>query len=391
MQQEIPSYEAILETLRWAAQGYMIGPGEAVRPMPWRRILYHLSVLGRGELLCIAPSANGTGSGVAVRRIPANGRPGAANGPHETTWAMDARDGSRLVAQFAQRIEMAVRSGEYRSATCMRRGSMIFAVMTGASASFARSNGDRPLSPRVRAGTSPKDVYRMTPSQRRTRRKGYAAYTIMAASLLLSLTALLSTATRDNDTPPPPMPANAIVGQVLIGGRGADGVTVVLDGRIATITTRGGAFRFDDVEAGTHTISLSNYPADARFDRTSATASIDIEGRATPVNFSGSYIRGSRSTRPVLMADGGGTGRPAFQFFRVSDSHLLGVVTDDMDLQRVATIPLPRSLRRPTRGMRRPAGGATAREGRRGLGSACGWSRSPTLTTDSRQLIGGIP
>ncbi len=309
MQPEIPSYEAIVETLRWAAQGYMIGPGATVRPMPWRRILYHLSVLGESELLCIDPSAKGTGSGVAVRRIAANGRSAAANGPREMTWAMDSRDGSRLVAQFAQRIEMAVRSGEYRSATCMRRGSRIFAVMTGGSASFVRSNEDRPLSPRVRAGTFLRDVYRMTPYHRRTRRKGYAAYTIMVASLLLLLTALLCAATGRTDNSPLPMPANAIVGHVLIGGRGADGVTVVLDGRIATTTTRAGAFRFDDVGAGTHTISISNYPVDARFDRTSTTTSIDIAGRATPVNFSGSYIRGFRSTRPALMAERDGTGR----------------------------------------------------------------------------------
>lgn len=36
---------------------------------------------------------------------------------------------------------------------------------------------------------------------------------------------------------------------------------------------------------------------------------------------------------------------PGFRLFRVSDSHLLGVVTDDMDLQRVASISLPESLR----------------------------------------------
>ncbi|WP_420615809.1 hypothetical protein [Candidatus Palauibacter sp.] len=141
MRQETPSYEAIVDTLHWAARGYVIGPGEAVRPMPWRQILGHLSGLGRNELLCIDPSANGTGSGIAVGRIAADGRSGAANGPRETTWAMDTRDGSRAVAQFAQRIEMAVRSGKYRSVTCMRRGSMIFAVTTGASAPFVRSNG----------------------------------------------------------------------------------------------------------------------------------------------------------------------------------------------------------------------------------------------------------
>ena len=119
---------------------------------------------------------------------------------------------------------------------------------------------------------------------------------IVAASLLLSVAALLSAATGNNDEPAPLLPANAIVGHVLIEGRGAEGVTVALDGRAATVTTGVGAFRFDGVEAGFHTITISNYPADARFDRTS-------------VSFSGSYIRRSRIARPAAMAEGGATGR----------------------------------------------------------------------------------
>ncbi len=137
MRQEIPSYEAIVDTLRWAAQGYVIGPGEAIQPMPWRRILYQISVLERDELLRIDLGRNGAESGIAVMRIAANGRsgakPAAANGSRTTTWTVDARDGSRAEARFAQRIEMALRRGEYRSATCRRRGPTIFAVMTGAS------------------------------------------------------------------------------------------------------------------------------------------------------------------------------------------------------------------------------------------------------------------
>lgn len=39
----------------------------------------------------------------------------------------------------------------------------------------------------------------------------------------------------------------------------------------------------------------------------------------------------------------------AFRLFRVSESRLLGVVTDDLDLQRVASIPLPQSLGSPMR------------------------------------------
>lgn len=125
-------------------------------------------------------------------------------------------------------------------------------------------------------------------------------------SLLLSVAALVSAATRRNELPLPPMPANAIVGHVLIDGRGADGVTITLDGRAATATTGGGAFWFRDVETGIHTIAIRNYPAGARFDRTSATVSIDTEGRAATVNFSGSYIHRPRIARPVVVAEATG-------------------------------------------------------------------------------------
>lgn len=311
MQQEIPSYEAIVDTLRWAARGYVIGAGEAIQPMPWRRIIDHLSVLGRDELLCIDPSANGTGSGIAVRRITANGRsgarPSATKGSRKTTWTVDTRKGSWAMARFAQRIEMAVWSGGYRSVTCTRRGSRIFAVMIGAPVPAARSIRDRPPSARWRRSGRRGSV-RMTSHQRRTRRNRYATYMIVAAPLLLSVATLFAASVR-NDDPTAPMPANAIVGHVLIGGRGADGVTVALDGRAATATTGGGAFRFDGVEAGIHTITIGNYPADARFDRISATASIDAEGRAATVNFSGSYIRRSRITRPIMMAEDEAIGR----------------------------------------------------------------------------------
>ncbi|MCY3548807.1 MAG: hypothetical protein OXH49_18180 [Gemmatimonadetes bacterium] len=310
MQREIPSYDTVVDTLHWAAQGYVTGHREAIRPMPWRRILDHLSLLGRDELLCIDPSANGTENGIAVRRIAVNGRsgeePSSTKGSGKTTWTVDMRKGLRAKTRFAQRIEMAVRSGQYRSVTCMRRGSRIFAVMTAAPAPAARSNGDCLPPSRVSAGTARKDVHRMTSYQRRTRRNRHAAYMIAAASLLLSVAALVSAATGRNENPPPPMPANAIVGHVLVDGRGADGVTVALDGRAVTATTGGGAFRFRDVETGTHTIAISNYPADARFDRTSATVSIDTEGRAATVNFSGSYIHRPRIARPVVVAEGTG-------------------------------------------------------------------------------------
>ncbi|MXX35411.1 MAG: hypothetical protein F4Z50_11700 [Gemmatimonadetes bacterium] len=91
------------------------------------------------------------------------------------------------------------------------------------------------------------------------------------------------------------------------------------------------------------------------------------DGAAHPLGF-------SRTWRTVAFASNASTYSevilpPAFQLFRVSDSHFLGVVTDEMGLQRVATIPLPESLRSPneTWDGRRPAAIA-ALEGRVTLG-----------------------
>ena len=81
------------------------------------------------------------------------------------------------------------------------------------------------------------------------------------------------------------------------------------------------------------------------------------DGAAHPLGFSQTW-RTVALTRGSTSAYSEAVLPPAFRLFRVSNSHLLGVVTDDMDLQRVATIPLPESLRPPMRGMRRPAEGA---------------------------------
>ena len=284
-QHDIPSYNAIMDTLRLAAQGYAIGPGEVPRPMPWRRILDHLSVLGPDELLYIDPSAHG--SGIAVRRIVANGPAGArrsaANGARKTICAVDSREGLRARARFAQRIEMAVRSGECGCVTCVRTGPEILALTTGASVPEAPSNGHRPrpTTPRAFGGRSPWS--RTTPSKRRSSAHGSQPYMLLGA--LLSLYFLAASI----GDPLPPQLTNAIAGQVLIEGRGADGVTVTLDGGTETVTASGGAFRFDGVEAGAHTIAIADYPAHARFGRTFATAALANEGGTATVNFSGAY------------------------------------------------------------------------------------------------------
>ena len=86
----------------------------------------------------------------------------------------------------------------------------------------------------------------------------------------------------------------------------------------------------------------------------------EYEGAAHPLGF-------SRTWRTVALA--GSTPAyaevilpPAFQIFRVSDSRLLGVVTDDMGLQRVASIPVARSLRPPMANEHRSVEGAHAPE-----------------------------
>lgn len=122
MRQDIPSYAAILDTLRRAEQGYVTGPEGALHPMPWRRILDHLAVLGPDDLLHISPGVDG----IAVRRIAANGRAGANPSGEDiaqhTVCTVDTRVGLRAKARFAQRIEIAARSGECLEVTCVREG-----------------------------------------------------------------------------------------------------------------------------------------------------------------------------------------------------------------------------------------------------------------------------
>jgi len=89
----------------------------------------------------------------------------------------------------------------------------------------------------------------------------------------------------------PPPPTGSIVGQVSIEGMGIDGVTVSLSNGASTATAGGGNYRFDTVEQGSHTVTISGFPADASFDATSAPASIGDTGGTVTVDFRGTYIR----------------------------------------------------------------------------------------------------
>ncbi len=82
----------------------------------------------------------------------------------------------------------------------------------------------------------------------------------------------------------------------------------------------------------------------------------EYDGAAHPLGFGRKWrtvsLAGSTSAYSDVILP------PAFQLFRVSNPHLLGVVTEDMDLQRVASIPLPQSLRSPIRDGHHPTEGA---------------------------------
>ena len=106
---------------------------------------------------------------------------------------------------------------------------------------------------------------------------------------LLAAVAVLGVFACEEATPPPPV--GSIAGTVAIEGTGIDGVSVNLSNGNTTTTSGGGAYRFDNVEGGAYTVTISGYPSDATFDATSAAATISSAGQSVTVNFTGSYIR----------------------------------------------------------------------------------------------------
>ncbi|MYA44539.1 MAG: hypothetical protein F4Z31_22660 [Gemmatimonadetes bacterium] len=109
----------------------------------------------------------------------------------------------------------------------------------------------------------------------------------LAAATVLALPII---AACGEDVMPPP-PTGDIVGQVSIEGMGIDGVSVSLSNGASTATAGGGNYRFERVEQGSHTVTISGFPADASFDQTSAPASISDTGGTVTVDFRGTYIR----------------------------------------------------------------------------------------------------
>ncbi len=123
----------------------------------------------------------------------------------------------------------------------------------------------------------------------------------------------------------PPRPVGSIVGQVAIEGTGVDGVSVNLSNGNATTTSGGGSFRFDNVEGGAYTITISGYPPDASFDATSAAATISSAGQSVTVNFSGAYIRTANVMGTVTVENMGLSGVTV----RLSGTSSATATTDD--------------------------------------------------------------
>ena len=127
---------------------------------------------------------------------------------------------------------------------------------------------------------------------------------LLAAAMLLAVPIISAC----GDELPPPPPTGSIDGLVSIEGQGVDAVSVTLSNGASATTANGGMFRFDGVEAGAYTVTISNYPADASFDQTSAAATIANDGETVTVNFPGSYIRTSSIMGTVTVENEGLSG-----------------------------------------------------------------------------------
>ncbi len=139
---------------------------------------------------------------------------------------------------------------------------------------------------------------------------------LLAAAMLLAV----PIACGDEVLPPPP--TGSIDGLVSIEGQGIDGISVTLSNGGSAITANGGMYRFDGVEAGAYTVTISNYPDDASFNQTSATATITTDGENVTVNFPGTYIRTSHITGTVTVENEGLPG-VTVKLSGVSDSETL--------------------------------------------------------------------
>ncbi len=125
----------------------------------------------------------------------------------------------------------------------------------------------------------------------------------MATLMALTITACDEGEPPITDIPPPPTPVGTISGTVTIDGTGATGITATLSSGATTATGAGGTFSFAGVEAGSYTVTISGFPADAAFPSATQAATIASDGQTVQLNFAGEYIRSSSVVGSVVAAD----------------------------------------------------------------------------------------
>lgn len=130
-------------------------------------------------------------------------------------------------------------------------------------------------------------------------------YLLMAALVAMPMTACDDDEDGDGTVEPPAV--GTVSGTVSVEGNGLAGVSVTLVGQASqsATTASGGGFTFNNVEAGSYGVTISEVPSDVSFSTTSKTTSITTDGQTVTVDFSGSYIRTSTIAGQVVV-DGDG-------------------------------------------------------------------------------------
>ena len=148
------------------------------------------------------------------------------------------------------------------------------------------------------------------------------------ARLLTMATLIVALLMQECGPVAPPPPTGSIDGLVSIESEGVDGISVTLSNGASTTTANGGKYLFGVVEAGAYTVAISNYPADAMFNRTWTGVTFATEGEIVTVNFPGTWIRTSSIIGSVTV-ENEGLGGVTVKISGMGDSETL---TDDSGL-----------------------------------------------------------
>ena len=96
-----------------------------------------------------------------------------------------------------------------------------------------------------------------------------------------------------------------ITGTVTIEGAAAAGVTATLSTGATATTDAAGAYIFSNLTAGTYTVTISGFAADATFTSVAQTVAITTAGSTVNANFAGTYIKTSSIVGQVTVGTAG--------------------------------------------------------------------------------------